>query len=609
MTRATIRNRFLHRRLISGRGAGALTIAGLALGLCAGLPGAALAQDPPLSQYQAKVLIKGLSNPTSFAFRPDGRVYITLKNGTIRLLNPTTGDTSTAGVLPTANLREDGLHSLVLDPNYSTTPYVYVLFSERTSTDTSIVVARYLTDANTGVLSTGSRATLLRVPFTLNNSNAEHNTGSLSFGPDGNLFVALADNTQNIFSGTGAGFAPRDTTRPLYDAQRSAANTNDLRGKILRIKPESNGTYSIPLGNLKDSIYQSSFNPNWNGTEDSLTRVRPEIFTMGLRHPFRISVDALTGWLFWAEPGPNSASDNASQGPRGYEVVSMAKGPGNYGWPYCRANPNVISKPGSITSPFCYTQYNYSGSGTAGPMYNPTALRNTSKNNTGIKNLPPMKPASYWYPYDTTNTAFPIFGVCASNCNTAMIGPVYNHNPAQGASRLPSVFDRHLFVIEWVRNRILVAPVNSAGTLGTLRVFKTGRDTITNGPIEVKIGPDGALYFLNWVNSTSSTTAYSYPTNSGAGSLVRFAYNGTHTGIAHPYGGRGGRTWSSNGSLLFAAVSGGVFTWPEGARTADFYSLTGARVWSIRRAEGSGHSDERIPENVRGVLRLRLKYQ
>jgi DNA-binding beta-propeller fold protein YncE len=57
--------------------------------------------------------MRGLSNPTSIAFRPDGRIYITLKNGTIRVVNPTTGDTSTAASLPVGNAREDGLHSLV----------------------------------------------------------------------------------------------------------------------------------------------------------------------------------------------------------------------------------------------------------------------------------------------------------------------------------------------------------------------------------------------------------------------------------------------------------------------------------------------------------------
>ena len=568
----------------------------------AALPGRVDAQDPPASQYQATVLTRGLSNPTSFAFRPDGRIYITRKNGSIRLLNPTTGDTSTAGVLPSANLREDGLHSLVLDPNFAVNLFVYVLFSERTSTDTGLVVARYQTDPATGALQTASRATLLRVPYTLNSGSAEHNTGSLSFGPDGSLYVALADNTQNIFNGTGAGYAPRDPARPLYDAQRSAANTNDLRGKILRIRPEANGTYSVPAGNLRDSINRPSFNPNWNATQDDLAKVRPEIFAMGLRHPFRISVDAATGWLFWAEPGPNATSDNAAQGPRGYEVISMAKGPGNYGWPYCRANPATIQKPGAVTGAFCYTEYNYSGGGTAGPMYKPDSLRNTSPNNTGIVNLPPMKPASIWYPYNSAGTAFPVFGSCSSNCNTAVIGPVYNYDHSLSSGRLHSGFHRHVFIIEWVRDHILVARVDSVGGLQNLRTFRTGRDSIVNGAIDVKIGPDGALYFLNWANN--GTSGYNYPANSGNGTLVRYAYTGSHTPLAVTAPLR-----HADGTLrdgLFAAAAGTRFVVPAGVRGVDFHALDGTRLWRYRRDAATSRVELTPPAQVRGVGRVRF---
>src|SRR6185295_8231519 len=89
--------------------------------------------DPPLSQYRSKVLLKNLSNPTSIAFLPDGRAYVTLKSGIIRLVKPSTGDTSTVASLPAANVREDGLQSLVLDPNYASNRWVYVLLSERSA--------------------------------------------------------------------------------------------------------------------------------------------------------------------------------------------------------------------------------------------------------------------------------------------------------------------------------------------------------------------------------------------------------------------------------------------------------------------------------------------
>lgn len=321
---------------------------------------------------------------------------------------------------------------------------------------------------------------------------------------------------------------------------------------------------------------------------------------MGLRHPFRITVDPRTGILYWAEPGPNATTDNASQGPRGYEVVGMAKGPGNYGWPYCRGNPMTIPKHGAVTGAFCYTRYDYSGSGSAGPMYAPAALRNTSKNNTGIVNLPPMRPAEVWYPYATTNATganFPVFRVNTSGGNAAMLGPVYHHDPARGPSRLPAVFDRHLFIVEWQRNLLFAARLDAAGDLQDIRAFRntTGmRDSVVNGPIDLKIGPDGALYILNWVGNN-------YPANSGNGTFVRLAYTGPHEPVAllrnpsaRPVAGT--RLLVRNGRVRLA--------FPAGARAAELHAMDGRRLARVR-AEDAAAGEVAVPGVAQGVVRVR----
>ncbi len=268
--------------------------------------------------------------------------------------------------------------------------------------------------------------------------------------------------------------------------------------------------------------------------------------------------------------------------------MNVAKGPGYYGWPYCVGNN------------FCYTQYNYSNN-TGGATYVPTALQNTSVNNTGIRNLPPAKPAVVWYPYNSTGTAFPVFG--SSTVNTGSLGPIYNYNPSGPANRLPAVFDRHLFVVEWVRNIILVGRIDTSGSLQNFRTFRSARDSITNGPIDIKIGRDGALYILNWVNSTSGNTAYSYPTNSGTGTLVRLDYTGPQTPVL-----------SRNPYVKFAAprlTAFGIHTvipLPAGAVGLDCYDLKGVRVWSYHRTDVSRAENLTPPAGLSGVLQVRIRY-
>ena len=131
----------------------------------------------------------------------------------------------------------------------------------------------------------------------------------MAWDAQGNLYLAVGNNTGNVMQ-----YAQTDERpgRANWDDQRTSANTNDLRGKILRIKPQPDGTYTIPPGNL--------FPP---GTPNT----RPEIYAMGLRNPWRVSIDSKTGWVYWGDVGPDASQDTAN-GPRGYDEHNQARGPG-----------------------------------------------------------------------------------------------------------------------------------------------------------------------------------------------------------------------------------------------------------------------------------------
>ncbi len=232
--------------------------------------------------FQKVVLDENTLNPMAMDISIDGRVFYVERGGAVKMYNPQTNLASTIGNIPVYSGSEDGLLGIALDPNFATNQWIYLFYSAPSPSEQHVSRFTLVGDQ----VNMASEQILLRIPVQRTNSN--HSGGSLDFDASGNLYIALGDNTSPFASN---GFAPIDERpgRSDWDAQKSSSNRNDLRGKILRIKPESNGTYSIPAGNLFPS----------NGSQG-----RPEIYVMGNRNPFRFSVDPETGWLYWGEVGP-----------------------------------------------------------------------------------------------------------------------------------------------------------------------------------------------------------------------------------------------------------------------------------------------------------------
>ena len=147
-----------------------------------------------------------------------------------------------------------------------------------------------------------------------------HVGGKIDFDAEGNLFLSTGDDTNPFASDGYSPIDERPEQHPAFDAQRSSANTNDLRGKLLRIRVQEDGSYAIPEGNL--------FPP---GTP----RTRPEIYAMGLRNPFRFSVDRRSNVVYLADYSPDAIDPNPERGPAGQGKWTIIRKPGNYGWPYC----------------------------------------------------------------------------------------------------------------------------------------------------------------------------------------------------------------------------------------------------------------------------------
>jgi cytochrome c len=129
---------------------------------------------------------------------------------------------------------------------------------------------------------------------------------------------------------------------------------------------------------------------------------------MGNRNPWRLSIDSKTQYLHWGEVGPDAGVDSDEFGPMGYDEFNVAKGPGNFGWPYF------------IGYNRAYNSYDYK-TGEYGQPYKPDSSYNDSPNNTGLKILPKAQEALLAYPYQVSEE-WPILGSAA---RSAVGGPIF----------------------------------------------------------------------------------------------------------------------------------------------------------------------------------------
>ena len=428
------------------------------------------------ANWHKEELATGLSNPVSLAVAPSGEVFFVEFGGNVKIYHPSSGQTTLAATLSVFNQGEDGMLAIALDPNFAENGWVYLYFSPA-GPDQVQHLSRFTMNGN--LLDLGSEQVLLEVPVNRVQPGQSdgHAGGSLAFGADGLLYLSTGDDTVPFES---SGYSPIDERpgREPFDAQRASANTNDLRGKILRIKPEADATYSIPAGNLfpADATH------------------RPEIYVMGNRNPYRISVDPETGWLYWGDVGPDASNDSASRGPRGYDEINQAREAGNFGWPYVIADNKA------------YRDYNFA-TGVSGPAFDPNAPTNDSPNNTGALNLPAAKPAFIWYPYSTSLALNPFPElITGTTGRTAMAGPVYHFDPTLDSDvRLPEYFDDTLFIYDWSRSAFWEVKLDQNGQ--ALKINRVFSGLSFTRPIEAELGPDGALYVLEWGTDFSGNNA------------------------------------------------------------------------------------------------------
>jgi glucose/arabinose dehydrogenase/PKD repeat protein len=214
----------------------------------------------------------------------DGRMLAANLDGTILLIDPATGTSSTFFKVPGVMVDgEAGLLDISVDPDFATNKFLYVYFTEAASRQ--VVVARYTVGA-TGAATLATQTVLWRSPG-LKVGGSYHVGGSVNIGPDGMLYITTGDNL----------WSPNSQT------------LSNIFGKVLRLNADG----TIPTNN-----------PFYDGTGPNID----EIWALGIRNAFRTSFDFETGDFYVAEVGGNDPTT-------AYEELNIVTRGANYGWPSC----------------------------------------------------------------------------------------------------------------------------------------------------------------------------------------------------------------------------------------------------------------------------------
>ncbi len=411
-----------------------------------------------------------------------------------KLNPPTTGSAGTTS---------DGLLGIALDPAFKTNHWIFLYYTG--DDEHSFFVSRFTLKSNSLDLTTEKK--ILKVP---SQGLSQHTGGAMQFDADGNLWITVGENV----------------------AKYPAANTFDLRGKILRIKPKPIDdatvlttmgptiTYDIPAGNLFPV-----------GT----AKTKPEIYVMGSRHPYSITFDAVRKGVTWGDVGP----DNITSG--GTEEHDFTTKPMNGGWPYFAggdANGNQVTVE--------------AGGGTVAAPLNPKA------GDTALAALPPAIPA--------------ISGYAQS---AAITGPVlyYNSNLPTGLKQFPAHFNGVWLVSDFNKGYIEALTLDAKGEKITAREKILANSQLgTNGVLDFQAGPDGSIYFVRYAG---------YRTTSVATGILKISYQGNPCplGIINPLN-------RSNQERMGAQIHRSeILITAKGHYTLEFKNLAGQ---SINLAQGEG---------------------
>jgi|GEM_PF-763677 len=489
------------------------------------------------------------------------------------------GGTGNERVDQTNHKMEYGLLGVVADPKFSENGWIYLQYfptfdpsskppglgeDRRISKLSRPRISRFTVDRATKRLDLDSEKRIFEYDAQI--YSCCHVGGGMGFDSEGNLYVTTGDTNSSQNEGSPAtGPGGYSGNNPLakcpegpevpssahcgpepysyQDARRTAGNTNDYNGKLLRLNPIEipddapqpdvgvGSTYTLPDADSPNG-------PNlFDGTEGGGGKTKPEIYAMGLRNPSRLSIDPETDIPYSAWVGPDAGAPNVDWGPSTYENAAQLTRAGNYGWPYCMGNKQpyrdrLADGTARTENAAGYVSGGATEGATAG-WYDCDNLRNDSPNNTGLVELPhetgtgmdagTVRGNNLWYSRGNKGAAngcpdFPKAGdngapnydaepvqLCPyarDEGMTIMDGPVYRYQAGEDNSRRwPEYWSGRWFLHNnggaSIKHGLLLDP-ETAGEGGLPIYADSLRDVLdwegSGAYMDSTFGTDGALY-------------------------------------------------------------------------------------------------------------------
>jgi len=379
----------------------------------------------------------------------------------------------------------------------------------------------------------------------------------MQFDAYGDLWIAQGANGGNVLGkmGTTAPIIGMNEDFKYKSEEWGASSTHGMRGGFLRIHPDNSAKgYSIPAGNFGEYFYKQTNDAKYLDT----SKVYPEIYIKGTRNNYSMALDPVRRWVLWGDVGPDELTYTQR------EEYNLRLTPGFEGWPYFTGN-----------------NLKFAGD------HNPAAPVNNSKWNTGLTTLPPARPT---FPLPSDFRTKELHGA-------PITGPLYLYDgDSKSTIKFPPHFNRKWFVTDYTWGQIYVFDVDAGGTQAT--AYQPFLKNIEfKGPVDLRQGPDGALYIVNYGKANFTTTA-------GQTSIQKISYTGScrppepklevPTGLAET---RFDMIPHRSGFLINLGA-GSLVKVPEGMSGIELYTISGKQLWSKRNLKAG--ETFRLPAEIRG---------